>query len=174
MYIFDFSTGLLFLWWNDRNTNYFVTKKPTKFGSVFILGLQKMSQCSSCERVQIRSRPSGGINTRRHVRFTSDPETFTDGRRTQRLEEVDLSSLLFINISLSTASDQNRIWCDSGCLFLQKFCLFTWLSFFLDSSSLNVNIFWFLSSSMTVIRVSCGQTETFSGWFVGFWKQLIY
>ena len=75
----------------------------------------------------------------------------------------------FIN---SFGSEQNLMWLG---VFIPPEILPLHLTLlFFNSRSLIMNIFWFLSSSMTVIRVSCGQTETFSGWFVGFWKQLIY
>ena len=42
--------------------------------------VQALEEITGC-----RSRPSGGINTQSHIRFCSDPELFTDGRRVQGL-----------------------------------------------------------------------------------------
>ena len=46
---------------------------------------------------------------------------------------------------------------------------------FCDSSFFKVNIFWFLSSSVTVnwIFLGCGQNETFEDVVLGFWETLI-
>ena len=63
---------------------------------------------------RFRSRSSGGINTRSHIRFCSDPETFTDRITAQRLlfnfwdSKVDLSPSCLSKPRIRTDSDVIR------------------------------------------------------------------
>ena len=80
--------------------------------------------------------------------------------------KVDLSSLQFIN---SSGSEENGMWLE---VFIppEGLVLHLTLSFFRYFSFLNMIIFWFLSSSLTVnwISLGCGQNETFWRRRVGF------
>ena len=64
---------------------------------------QNKSGCSCSgaleERIWCKVRPSVGINIWRHTGFCSDPEPLTDYFLRFWDQEVDLSSLLFINLA---------------------------------------------------------------------------
>lgn len=67
------------------------------------------------KRVWCRVRPSGGINTRSHIWFCSDPEPFTNDRCAQRLclnfveQNVDIS-LPIINLTAAATCGGDHWW----------------------------------------------------------------
>ena len=63
------------------------------------------------ERVGCRARHSGGINTWSHIRFCSDAEPFTDGRRTQRLlfYFFQIEKRIYLHSCLSTWLQQRSV-----------------------------------------------------------------